>query len=520
MTRTKWCLVLAVVYASLPFRTALAQNADWMARKLNNGVYLSDVTLPGTHDSAATRDGWAPNGTAAAQTFGITSQLHHGIRFLDLRFRGDGTVNGLVPAHGPVVQPGTAKGIFKEIAEFLEDHPGEMIIISIKHEKNPINPVGALSDAEFARRMQLVYDIPINRVMMSWTETVPVYTRGHTLSMPMPARIENRVVLIRRYPGARAQPYGLDGTSGWPDNASGSVGDALIVQDRYKFRCFPVTSPCIRARVGEKVDHVNEALVDGLVNEGGWRNVRTWASRKRLRLNYASATMLGGTPLPVEDAIPVFASRVNPWLERFARAQHGGAGVVILDREHPRLIDALIDMNDWRPFEYGVGGRVAIRHYNGSVLYQMPSGRMAELGGRAVGSGTATEDVNGRIWVFVVGTDRGLYASRQTIPGSNLFTEFQDLGGELMSNPESVRLCMGAMQVFARGMDGALWTKWQQSGSGGWSAWTSLGGKLTSRPIVYMNGCDVIVKSKSVDGNWWFIRRDGYRGRWGNWYRN
>lgn len=193
---------------------------------------------------------------------------------------------------------------------------------------------------------------------------------------------------------------------------------------------------------------------------------------------------------------------------------------MILDREDPRLIDALVDMNDWRPFEYGVGGRVAIRHYNGSVLYQMPNGHMVELGGRAVGSGTATEDVNGRIWVFVVGTDRSLYASRQTTPGSNRFTEFQDLGGKLMSNPESVRLCIGAIQVFARGMDGKLWTKWQQSGPGGWSAWVSLGGKLTSRPIVYMNGCDVIVKSKSVDGNWWFIRRDGYRGRWGSWYRN
>ena len=38
----------------------------------------------------------------------------------------------------------------------------------------------------------------------------------------------------------------------------------------------------------------------------------------------------------------------------------------------------------------------------------------------------------------------------------------------------------GRMEVFVRGTDNALWHKWQTTPNGGWSGWVSEGGVLTS----------------------------------------
>jgi hypothetical protein len=43
------------------------------------------------------------------------------------------------------------------------------------------------------------------------------------------------------------------------------------------------------------------------------------------------------------------------------------------------------------------------------------------------------------------------------------------------------------MEVFVRGTDNALWHIWQTTPNGTWSGWASLGGVLTSDPIVASN---------------------------------
>ncbi|MFE2751514.1 hypothetical protein ACFXGA_05870, partial [Actinosynnema sp. NPDC059335] len=47
----------------------------------------------------------------------------------------------------------------------------------------------------------------------------------------------------------------------------------------------------------------------------------------------------------------------------------------------------------------------------------------------------------------------------------------------------------GRIEVFARGGDGALWHIWQTAPNNGWSGWQSLGGYITSPPVV-MNNAD------------------------------
>jgi hypothetical protein len=94
-------------------------------------------------------------------------------------------------------------------------------------------------------------------------------------------------------------------------------------------------------------------------------------------------------------------------------------------------------------------------------------------------------------------------------PGGSQWRTWESLGGVLSSGPDVCSWASGRLDVFARGMDNALWHKWFD---GGWSGWESLGGELTSDPAavswdhgridVFARGTDGSLVHKWYDGGW------------------
>jgi hypothetical protein len=69
------------------------------------------------------------------------------------------------------------------------------------------------------------------------------------------------------------------------------------------------------------------------------------------------------------------------------------------------------------------------------------------------------------------------------------------------------------MDVFARGQDNALWTRWYD---GRWNDWARLGGSLTSPPAAASPGPGRLsVFARGDDGALWARDLDG---GWGDWY--
>jgi hypothetical protein len=508
---------------------AYAQNADWMGQIIHTGTWLSDITIPGTHDSAATVDFTigpiAYTDAASAQKRSITAQLNDGVRFLDIRLREGTGPDQLVPAHGPALQPGTANGIFSELSNFLALHPHEMVLVSIKHEADPLPGRSNIDDAEFQRRVELLLLQPTNRAMVSPLETVPQYSYGSGAATPMPDRIKGRVILVRRYPLANpgsSAPHGIDAWNGWPENGTGNVGSTLRVEDRYDFHCFAADVPCIQAAPGDKRDEVAESMNEAMSSEGGWNANSSWTSQNRIRLIFASATSTDPvSKLPPPGIIPYFSNAINPVIQGAANRNRARAGVLILDREEPSLATSIINMNRLRPFEYDGSGTTAHIDPASHVLsYTMPNGSVVKRGGGWVGTPVVSGGANPQqMSVFAVGINRHLWTSWQTSAGSSTFSNWVDLGGILTSNPAAVRLCSGVMQVFARGTDNALWTIWQVSPGGHWvSPWQSLGGIIHSRPSVRLSGCDAVVSAIGADGRTWAINRNDRSRTWGAWY--
>jgi hypothetical protein len=118
------------------------------------------------------------------------------------------------------------------------------------------------------------------------------------------------------------------------------------------------------------------------------------------------------------------------------------------------------------------------------------------LGGgiKADTSPAVARNNDGRLQVFVVGTNNQLYYKTQSAPNSDTWsTAWTSLGGGLRANTDPIGIANndGRLQVFVVGTNNQLYYKTQSSpNSSTWSlAWTSLGGGLrdNSNPAVVPN---------------------------------
>ncbi|MEU2064782.1 matrixin family metalloprotease [Streptomyces sp. NPDC013455] len=141
--------------------------------------------------------------------------------------------------------------------------------------------------------------------------------------------------------------------------------------------------------------------------------------------------------------------------------------------------------------------------------------RWSSLGGGLTHPVTAP-NADGRLEVFARGLDGALWHIWQTAP-NNGWSGWASLGGGIQGAPCVGRNADGRLEAFARGLDGALWHKWQTAPDTGWSEWNSLGGGLTL-PVAAGNAdrrLEVFVRG--LDGALWHIWQTAPNGGWSGW---
>lgn len=106
-------------------------------------ISINELLIPGSHDSGTSAMDW----TARTQALTIREQLEQGIRYLDIRPRVHGSTyfvhhsqsgpNGSADlGHFPTANPddpANNKYIFKQIRDFLIDHPEEILILKFQN---------------------------------------------------------------------------------------------------------------------------------------------------------------------------------------------------------------------------------------------------------------------------------------------------------------------------------------------------------------------------------------------------
>lgn len=116
--------------------------ANWMTSLPDKNIRLTQLTIPGTHDSFCSENKLRlglvsfNKSFAACQhdDFTVEQQLHAGIRFLDFRVEFDGKLS-----HGVARLEGYLYDQIRVVVKFLEANPGETVLISLKWELEEVN---------------------------------------------------------------------------------------------------------------------------------------------------------------------------------------------------------------------------------------------------------------------------------------------------------------------------------------------------------------------------------------------
>src|SRR5206468_7739138 len=118
-------LLTALVVLSLLGKTSAAGN-NWMT-SLNGNLSLSQISIPGTHDSGALSEPFP--GTAKCQNNSIAQQLNDGVRYLDIRLHyNSGT--SLNTQHGIVDEGQSFDTVLTgAVLPFLASNPTECVIM-------------------------------------------------------------------------------------------------------------------------------------------------------------------------------------------------------------------------------------------------------------------------------------------------------------------------------------------------------------------------------------------------------
>ena len=228
------CVLLAVFVVPLAEtvdKSPVSGSADWMA-KLPDEMLLSEIVIPGTHDSATQYVQLAF--FSKCQALSIGEQLDAGFRYLDIRLGIDNETDALQLMHGFTR---CKTGVFSKTLllndvldacyGFLDAHPTETVIFAVKQEH------GNESVGEFETRLDAIIREDESRWLLSDT-------------LPALGQARGKLVLLRRYEdeaalGERAGvPFLWANQNGSADlslhaAAEDNGGYTLWVQDRYEY---------------------------------------------------------------------------------------------------------------------------------------------------------------------------------------------------------------------------------------------------------------------------------------------
>ncbi|KAI9768355.1 MAG: hypothetical protein M1840_004963 [Geoglossum simile] len=162
-----------------------ANLSSWM-QELKDETPLSALSIPGTHNSPTYHRALP---SVRCQVASIRDQLENGVRFFDIRVQPenpeDTSKDGLILVHGvfPISLSGNKylRSLINEVFAFLDAHPSETLIMSLKRE----GP-GNHTDAQLSRILRDHYAGDMDR----WYTSPRIPTLGEA---------RHKITLIRRF---------------------------------------------------------------------------------------------------------------------------------------------------------------------------------------------------------------------------------------------------------------------------------------------------------------------------------
>ena len=311
MSKVISLFLLLLLQSSIVVSGERVDSASWMS-KIDDNVFISSLSIPGTHDSGAFKKGDTSFNPATYLTQAsystIRKQLEMGVRFLDIRCNQNN--DACTIHHGRVYLFQNLNDILDDVYGFIDSAPGgrEAIIMSIKHPESSDDGINTLKFHEVLQRY-------IDKNPSKW------YTEN---KIPKIGEVRGKIVLLRRF--ASPIPFGINAYNKWPDNTDGfwlnDAGVGLAVQDYYNVSIFKSYDD--KKRMVKSFFQDANASTD---NPG------------YLFLNFTSA--ISGSPNPKRTS-----ENINPVVsDFFSKNKTGEFGCVVMDFITPAIARSIFETN-------------------------------------------------------------------------------------------------------------------------------------------------------------------------------
>lgn len=319
---------------------AHAQPSDgwtWMA-SLPDALLLSQLTIPGTHDSGAIRGSVSiEDDISQCQYMTASEQLNAGIRFLDIRLVHD--AGDLEVFHGPEDERTSFYDWCLAIGWFLNLEPNECVIVSIDDvggsDPNTFQAAVAEQLSQFARS---------NKAPPGMDYRFDCFTANE---IPALGEVRGKVVILRRF--NYAGQYGWACSTNWTHTTNSfqitlDGTDTIIGQDNYDL-----------AQMEKPTMDTKWSLIDGLLDSASSDQVAN-----HLYINFVSGAGdkgSWGSPWPVVVALGPDPANVDPSVKGMNyrlldllknNRPSGRLGIIAMDfPDKPAgLLDAIIACNN------------------------------------------------------------------------------------------------------------------------------------------------------------------------------
>ena len=270
-------VLIISLFSMIPLNTYSKKDVmPWMSY-IHDDTKISDISIPGTHDSGATHSIFDVSGKC--QDLSIKQQLRVGVRFFDLRLQ---LVNDEFKiVHSFVDQRLSFKKVMKDLSNFINENNSEFIIISLKKEASDKNSTLDFKD-------KLTSDLNEYKDIVSFDKELPEYIND----------ARGKIYIFDRY----GLDYGIP-LSNWSDDTSFEVNN-YYVQDNY----------CL-SYLKENQEDIIKAIE--------YKN-----SNDNIVINFTSCYL--------EDEFPPTyagssANKINPWFYEYINESNMKLGIVVMD---------------------------------------------------------------------------------------------------------------------------------------------------------------------------------------------
>lgn len=347
--------------------------ANWMSL-LPDDRYLSEINIPGTHDSGTTNvEGSWNSGynVVACQKYFIEQQLYAGIRSLDIRTAWNNDSKDMVlihgnkstvchtPDHGDSSENKRFSSVVDTMIKFLGKHPDETIVMTLKIDDG--------DSAETRQRLgnillRYINDSTKSKYFYKWSDKDSASDARKDMKSPTLGQVRGKIVILSRV-DFNISDLGIDNAqkgllccytgpdiSNWDDRYNDNDHYAQKITDKDSGVAVYIQDDYSSPDGNKKTQLMN--TIDQLNGDLKTLNGKTVPSidKKDFTFNYSSKTTsdsLGASPLggaKYMNNIIYNDSKFTPSVAKGA-VQSMRTGIVVMDYINKQLARRIIDLN-------------------------------------------------------------------------------------------------------------------------------------------------------------------------------